>query len=111
MSPQRSCTELDAEGNTTFVNPAFLQLFQADSPKMFIDRPFPPEELRIKPLETCVFNAKEVLDADNVASLTLQTLTGERLSTRLYLYPIKDHSGNIIGKRGCIWNLTGDPVA
>jgi PAS domain-containing protein len=101
---------LDAEDNTTFVNPAFLELFQADSPDCFIDRPFPPDELWINPEDRYTFAVEMDLAAGGIVSLFLRTVTGVDLPVRLCLGDIRDFSGRVVGKKGIVWDMIQDPL-
>ena len=95
---------LDHEGKATFVNPAFMRLFEADSPESFINKPFPSDDLWVNPMDKHSFAANQELDPGGIQSLFLRTMKGGYLSVNLCFSKIKDPSGNVIGKRGMTWD-------
>ncbi len=99
---------VDAQGKTTYVNPAFLNLFRARSPELFIDNPFPPDALWVDPADRSLFVESQGLDDGGIQKLLLKTVTGEYLSVGLCLTGTYDVDGNLIGKQGVIWDISKD---
>lgn len=101
---------LDVGGKTTYVNPAFLNLFGLDSPCLFIDKHFPPDELWVEQQDKDIFIAENAFDSGSIQKLFLRKTNGEYLSINMCFSNIKDMYGNTIGKQGVAWDLTQDIV-
>jgi len=99
---------VDAQGKTTYVNPAFLALFKTDTPKFFIDNPFPPEDLWVDPADRGLFLEAMDLDNGGIQKLLLKTVTGEYLSVGICLTHTHDVDGNLVGQQGVIWDISKD---
>lgn len=101
---------LDPEGTTTYVNPAFLKLFGADSPHAFINQPFPPDDFWIEPHDKFSFLAEQSCNAGAMQNLLLRKVNGDYLSINFCLTAIKDNKGKLVGRQGVAWDITQDAV-
>jgi predicted transcriptional regulator len=101
---------LDSEGITTFINPAFMRLFEADSPDCFINQLFPPDQLWANSEDKHSFAVNQDLEPGGMQSLFLRKMTGGYLSINLCFSKIKDLSGNVIGQRGMAWDMAKEVV-
>jgi CBS domain-containing protein len=99
---------VDAQGRTTYVNPSFLTLFKTDNPRLFIDKPFPPDELWVDPADRGLFLAAMDLDDGGIQKLLLKTVTGDYLSVGMCLTDTHDVDGHLVGKQGVIWDISQD---
>lgn len=99
---------MDDQDRTTYVNPAFLSLFKADNPGLFIDNPFPPDALWVDPADRILFIEAHGFDDGGIQKLLLKTVTGEYLSVGMCLTGTHDVDGNLVGKQGVIWDISKD---
>ncbi|MFC1766575.1 CBS domain-containing protein [Planctomycetota bacterium] len=101
---------LDPEGNTIYANPAFLKLFGADSPEVFVDKPFPPDVLCVNPQEKTQFITKQSFEGGGLQRLFLRKVDGGYVSINLCFSDVKDLDGNVIGKQGAAWDMSQEAV-
>lgn len=97
---------LDVDGRVTYVNPAFLALFGADSPDIFVDKTFPPEDSWADSQDRADFQSEGGLGHRGVQKLNLRDAQGESLTINFCLNDIMDHADNLIGRQGVVWKLS-----
>jgi PAS domain S-box-containing protein len=97
---------VDLDGHVTYVNPAFLRLFDVGDPAEFVGQPFLPERFWVNP--ECRGPLLEELESGNtdVKELALKTGRGRRLYVTLFLTFTRNGGGEINGSQGIIYDVT-----
>lgn len=101
---------LDSHDKTTYVNPAFLKLFNVDSSKLFINQPFPPDSLWVNPEDKRTFFENQKAPLNDVQTMLLYKSDGEYVSISICFNEIKDREGNVVGKHGVAWDISRDNI-
>ena len=101
---------LDTNGMTTYVNPAFMKLFNSDSPGNFVNRPFPPEELWVDVQDQQRFVEHQQTHAGGLQRFTLRKIKGGYVSINLCFNDIKNRAGQVIGQHGIAWDISHDGI-
>ncbi len=101
---------LDNEGITTYVNPAFLNLFNADSPRLFMNQPFPPDVLWVDTEGKRDYLENHSINTGEFETMLLHKVDRGYVSISICFNDIKDRMGNVIGKHGVAWDISRDEV-
>jgi PAS domain S-box-containing protein len=96
----------DSDGKTTYVNPAFLRLFEVSDPHEFIGEPFLPERFWFAPADRTRFLTKVRQGNDGVSELTLKTSTGKRVYVTLFSTSTRNVQGELNGSQGILDDVT-----
>jgi PAS domain S-box-containing protein len=97
---------VDLDGNTTYVNPAFLRLFQAESPTDFVGQPFLPPRFWLNPEQRGILLQELERGNADIKELALKTSRGERIYATLFFTFTKNASGEINGSQGMLYDVT-----
>ena len=96
----------DLDGNTLYVNPAFLRLFEVPDPKEFIGQPFLPERFWLDPKDR-IRVLRELRKGNvDVEELTLRTSKGKRIHVMLFSTSTRSARGEINGSQGILYDVT-----
>ncbi len=96
----------DGDGKTTYVNPAFLRLFEVSDVAEFIGQPFLPERFWFEPDERSRVLAEIREGNVEVNDLTLKTSQGRRIYVTLFSAFTRDFRGGIDGSQGVLHDVT-----
>jgi len=97
---------VDLDGNTTYVNPAFVKLLEVTDPDELINKPFLPERFWDNPRQRNRLLGRLKRANVEVKELTLRTANGKRLFVTLFSNRIKNIKGEITGSQGVLYNVT-----
>ena len=107
LSESSNCIfNIDLNLNTTYVNPAFLELLEVPDPDEIINKPFLPERFWIDPRERDQLKDQLERASVEVIDLTLKTAKDNRLFITLFSTPIKNIKGQISGSQGVLYDVT-----
>jgi PAS domain S-box-containing protein len=97
---------VDPGWNTTYVNPAFIELLEVSDPRDLIGKPFLPEKFWYNPEQRSTF--LKILEKGNVeiAELALKTCNGKRLYVTIFCTFTKNTRGQINGRQGILHDNT-----
>ena len=97
---------VDSDGNTTYVNPAFLKLFEVSDPEELVGEPFLPERLWLNPEDRVPFLRELEKGATSVKELALKTCRGRGIYVTLFFTFTKNAQGEINGSQGMLYDIT-----
>jgi PAS domain S-box-containing protein len=107
LSESSNCIYVvDLDLNTTYVNPAFMQLLGVTDPDELLHRPFLPERFWDNPRERGRVLGQLHRASVEVQELTLKTAKGERLFVTLFSTHTKNIRGEISGSQGVLYDIT-----
>ncbi|KKM02610.1 hypothetical protein LCGC14_1782710, partial [marine sediment metagenome] len=96
----------DVDGKTTYVNSAFLRLFEVSSPREFIDQSFLPERFWVNPKD----RARVLRELSNgnveIKELSLKASKGKRVHVTLFSTLTSNVRGEINGSQGVLHDVT-----
>jgi len=95
----------DMDFNTTYVNSAFMKLLEIDDPDEVIGKPFLSERFWEDPHQRDRLLEQMDRTSVEINELTLQTTSGRRLYVILFIMPIKNLAGDVIGSHGILYNI------
>ena len=97
---------VDPGWNTTYVNPAFIELLEVSDPTDLIGKPFLPEKFWYNQEQRNTF--LKILEKGNVeiAELALKTCNGKRLYVTIFCAFTKNTRGQINGRQGILHDNT-----
>ena len=96
----------DLDGKTTYVNPAFLRLFEVSDRREFVGRPFLPAAFWINPQDRAGV-LKELRKGNvEVKELALQTSKGKRVYATLFSISVRNVRGEINGSQGILFDIS-----
>jgi two-component system sensor kinase FixL len=96
----------DLDGITTYVNPAFAELFAVSDPGEFIGQPFLPEQFWSNPGERQQLLRDTKKGNFQNKELTLRTAKGKKIYVTLFSSFTKDSRGRINGSQGVVSDIT-----
>jgi len=97
---------VDLDGKTTYVNPAFLRLFDVSDPGIFIDKPFLPERFWLNPEDRRAVLRELEEKNTRVKELALKTFRGKRIYATLFFTSTRNAPGEINGSQGVLYDVT-----
>jgi len=107
LSESSNCIyNVDLDLNTTYVNPALLELLGVPDPDELINKPFLPERFWNNPRERDQILGPLNRASVEVKELTLKTARGKRLFVTLFSTPTKNIKGEINGSQGVLYDVT-----
>jgi PAS domain S-box-containing protein len=107
LNESRNCIYIvDLNNNTTYVNPALMQLLEVTNAKELVNQPFLPERFWDNPEKR-----EHILDQLKKASvevhdLTLRTTKGNKLFVTLFSTRTKNIKGQTSGSQGVLYDIT-----
>jgi len=96
----------DSDGNTTYVNPALVRLFELSDPEDLVGEPFLPERLWLNPEDRVPFLRELKNGTTSVKELALKTCRGRRIFVTLFFTFTKNAQGEINGSQGMLYDIT-----
>ena len=102
-----SCTfTTDLEGKTTYVNPAFVRLFEVSDPRDLLDQPLLPERFWVDPTERSLFMGGYTNWKFDTSELAMKSAKGKNLYVSVFSAFTTDSHGVINGRHGIVYDLT-----
>ncbi|OHB81855.1 MAG: hypothetical protein A2V98_04260, partial [Planctomycetes bacterium RBG_16_64_12] len=101
-----SIFNVDSHGMTTYVNPAFLRLFEATDPAQFVGQPFLPARFWLNPEDRARVMEELESCGTGVEELTLLTARGKRIYVTLFSTFTKNGHGEISGSQGVLHDVS-----
>ena len=102
---------LDSSGTVTYVNPAFLRLFEINDPSIFVNQPFLPECFWSNPRQRDYYARIWEQGLAEIEELDLQTARGRQVYVSITSTFIRDIHGQINGIQGLLRDITPRKVA
>jgi len=96
----------DLDGKVTYVNPAFLRLFEVSDPRELIGRPFLPERFWLDPKDRTGFLRELRKGNVEIKELSLKTSKGKRIHVTLFSTLTRNVRGEINGSQGILRDVT-----
>ncbi len=96
----------DLDGKTTYVNPAFLRLFEVPDPGEFIGQPFLPERFWLDPKDRLRVLPELRKGNVDIEELTLKTSKGKRIHVMLFSASTRNARGELNGTQGILYDVT-----
>jgi PAS domain S-box-containing protein len=103
---KNSIYTLDTDGQVTYVNPAFMKLFEVGNCEEFINQPFLPERFWGNPEDRVKFLSELKKGHPDLKELSLKTCTGNRIYVTIFNILTKDIHGETSGSQGVIYDIT-----
>lgn len=98
---------LDSEGRTTYVNPAFIKLFDASDPEIFINKPLLPEQFWISSKDRDrILKELSKASSPEIKDLILKDSRSKKIYVTLFSTPIRDAHGMVSGSQGILYDIT-----
>jgi len=97
---------IDPQGDVTYVNPAFVRLFDAPGTEQFVGRPFLPERFWADPACRAALMDRLEADGAGVEELTLRTTSGREIYVTAFFAPARDTAGHTAGSQVVIHDVT-----
>jgi PAS domain S-box-containing protein len=97
---------LDMDGRVTYVNPAFMKLFDVSDCEEFINKPFLPEPFWANPEDRILFLSELKNGHVELKELALKTSKGNRIYATIFFALTKDIHGGTNGSQGIIYDIT-----
>jgi len=96
----------DLDGKTTYVNPAFLRLFEVSDPAEFIGQPLLPERFWLAPHHRTRVLGELRTGNVEIEELSLKTSKGKRIHVTLFSTSTRNVRGEINGSQGILHDVT-----
>ncbi|MCK4293114.1 MAG: PAS domain S-box protein [Planctomycetes bacterium] len=97
---------VDLEANTTYVNPAFVKLFEVSGPEEFINQPFLPERFWCNPKRRTQLLRELKKGSAEIKELELKTAKGRKKYVTLFSTLTRNAHGEINGSQGILYDIT-----
>ncbi|MFH1921524.1 MAG: CBS domain-containing protein [Planctomycetota bacterium] len=97
---------VDSDGTTTYVNSAFLRLFEASCPSEFIGQPFLPDRFWRNPEDRGPLLRELENGGTGIEELALTTARGKVIYVTLFSTFIKNAAGEFNGSQGFLYDIT-----
>ena len=97
---------IDLDHNVTYINPAFVRLFEVPEPKDLLNREFLPERFWLKPEERLLFLNDLSDEFVKSRELHLKTYTGKKIYITILSSFTIGINGEINGYQGIIYDIT-----
>jgi PAS domain S-box-containing protein len=97
---------LDMNGRVTYVNPAFMKLFEVGDCEEFINQSFLPERFWANPEDRAQFLSELKNGHLELKELALKTSRGNRIYITIFFVLTKDIHGETNGSQGIIYDIT-----
>ncbi|HUU19697.1 MAG TPA: CBS domain-containing protein [Sedimentisphaerales bacterium] len=107
LNESRNCIYIvDLNNNTTYVNPALMELLETTDPDEFINKKFLPERFWDNPHQRDrILNQLKKASVE-VEELTLRTAGGKKLFVTLFSTRTKNIKGQTNGSQGVLYDIT-----
>ena len=96
----------DVVGKTSYVNSAFLRLFEVSAPREFIDQSFLPERFWVNPKDRARVLGELSNGNVEIKELSLKTSKGKRVHVTLFSTLTRNVRGEINGSQGILHDVT-----
>ncbi|NQT03401.1 MAG: CBS domain-containing protein [Planctomycetes bacterium] len=107
LNESRNCIYMvDLNNNTTYVNPALMDLLEVTDPEELINQPFLPERFWDNPEKRDYILEQLKKASVEVHDLTLRTTRGNKLFITLFSTRTKNIKGQTIGSQGVFYDIT-----
>jgi PAS domain S-box-containing protein len=107
LSESRNCIYIvDLNNNTTYVNPALMELLEITDPDELINKQFLPERFWVNPHQRDRILDQLKKASVEVEELTLRTAKGKKLFVTLFSTRTKNIKGQTNGSQGVLYDIT-----
>jgi len=107
LNESRNCIYIvDLNNNTTYVNPALMELLETTDPDEFINKQFLPERFWDNPHQRDRILDQLKKASVEVEELTLRTAKGKKLFATLFSTRTKNIKGQTNGSQGVLYDIT-----
>jgi PAS domain S-box-containing protein len=107
LNESRNCIYIvDLNNNTTYVNPALMELLETTDPDEFINKQFLPEQFWDNPHQRDRILDQLKKASVEVEELTLRTAKGKKLFVTLFSTRTKNIKGQTNGSQGVLYDIT-----
>ncbi len=107
LNESRNCIYIvDLNNNTTYVNPALMELLETTDPDEFINKKFLPERFWDNPHQRDRILDQLKKASVEVEELTLRTAKGKKLFVTLFSTRTKNIKGQTNGSQGVLYDIT-----
>ncbi|MCX5633028.1 MAG: CBS domain-containing protein, partial [Phycisphaerae bacterium] len=103
---KNSIYALNMDGQVTYVNPAFMKLFEVGDCEEFTNQPFLPERFWVNPEDRAQFLSELKNGHLELKELSLKTSKGSRIYVTIFYILTKDIHGENNGSQGIIYDIT-----
>ena len=94
------------DGKTTYVNPAFLRLFEASDPREFVGRLLVPERFWVAPKDRTRVLRELRKGNVEINDLALKTSNGKPVDITLFSTLTRNVRGEVNGSQGILYDVT-----
>jgi PAS domain S-box-containing protein len=102
----KSIFTVNSDGQTTYVNPALLRLFDLSDASELVGQPFLPERFWVNPEDRAPLLEELEQGSTNLRELALKTARGKRIYVTLFFTFTPDGQGGINGSQGMLYDVT-----
>ena len=96
----------DLDGKTTYINPAFMRLFEVPDSREFIGQPFLPERFWLDRKDRIRVLRELKTGNVDIEELALKTSKGKKIHVALFSTSTRNARGEINGSQGVLYDLT-----